>query len=314
MPPTALAHANTSHAPLPRCSGRFSQLFQAELAALMANSSQERGRHSSESVYQAGRPDNCRLFRNICERLLLPGSGLSGLENLIELAERAEFGEPGMILSWHGSNLDAPNLNSFLSQSGRSDLFDRLVFVAGRKLDEESATSRALTESFTRVVVTPQAGLDSITQDATALGTAKRLNLKALRSARSLLREGRLLFLFPTGTRYRDSRPETGRALRQVDGYLRLCKNFVVLNTAGNALLPIDGCPLIDEYAEPALVRHSIGPVTQAASFRQEVRERAAAIGADPRGAIADAVMEAISSQVVPGASLNASRLALQRR
>lgn len=246
---------------------------------------------SPSSVFRPAHRQNRGAILRICSDLLLTGSGLQGLEHLEELAARADAGEPGMVLAWHNSNFDVPNLFTLLARAERESLFDRLHFIAGRKLHEESEICRMFCEAFPRIFVSPPSHLHRCGQEA-ALRQARALNLAALRAARQVLRRRGLLFLFPTGTRFRPGRPETGRGLPQVDGYLRMVKNFVLLNIEGNTLPPCAGRAMAEEAAQPDVVRHIFGPVQRAAAFRDAIRSEALAV--DARQAVADAVIDGI--------------------
>ncbi len=246
---------------------------------------------SPASVFRPAHRDNRGAILRICSDLMLPGSGLQGLHQLEELAARADAGEPGMVLAWHNSNFDVPNLYTLLARAGREPLFDRLHFMAGRKLHEESDVCRMFCEAFPRIFVSPPSHLDRCAHDA-ALRQARAMNLAALRAARQVLRRRGLLFLFPTGTRFRPERPETGRGLPQVDGYLRMVQNFVLLNIEGNTLPPCAGRAMAEEAARPDTVRHVFGPVQRAAAFRDAIRSESLAV--DARQAVADAVIDGI--------------------
>ena len=272
----------------------FSQVFSGEIGELRVGQENEARDITPRDVFQPARPHNRAIFLKICQSLMLPGSHIAGVENLAELARRSELGEPGMVLSWHSSNLDVPNLHALLDQAGASHLFDRLVFIAGRKLNEESPLCKAFCESFTRLVVSPPSYFKKHQDNPIKLAQGRAVNMAALRSARQLLRSGSLLFLFPTGTRYRPDRPETKRALSQVDGYLRMCKNFVVMNIHGNTLPPIDKSTMVDDDIRRDVIRMSIGPVTSVANFRRGVLSRGQEPGVSPRQAVADAVMQLI--------------------
>jgi hypothetical protein len=272
----------------------FERFFDREIDLMLRRSDPDADRQIGvENVLQRARMVNRGTIGSMCEKLLFPGSGLEGLEHLEELAARAERGEPGLVLAWHTSNMDVPNLYTLLARQGRSELFDRLVFLAGRKLNEESAVAKVVSEAFPRLVVSPPSYFRAHRDDARALADARAVNRAALRKARGLLSEGRMLILFPAATRYRPEAPETGRALSQVDGYLRMCRNFVVLNIRGNTLPPVTGAKMVTEEVCPDVVRHIVGPVCSAADFRREVLSAHGDLP-EPRQAVADAVMRRI--------------------
>jgi glycerol-3-phosphate O-acyltransferase len=273
----------------------FSSAFAQQIRKLsVSKDAKERREITPSDVFQPAKATNRPVFREICDSLMLPGSDIRGVENLLELAERAERGEPGIVLSWHSSNLDVPNLHALLHKSGQAELFDRLVFIAGRKLNEESPLCKAFCETFTRLVVSPPSYFKKHEDDPVKLAQARAVNMAALRKARHLLKQGSLLYLFPTGTRYRSDRPDSARALPQVDGYLRMCKNFVVMNIHGNTLPPVDKASMTDDNIKRDKIEMSIGPVTSVSQFRQRCHSLARQNSENSRQAVADAVMDLI--------------------
>ncbi|MDF1664604.1 MAG: hypothetical protein P1V97_22790, partial [Planctomycetota bacterium] len=178
-----------------------------------------------------------------------------------------------------------------------ANLFDRMVFIAGRKLNEESPLSKAFCESYTRLVVSPPSYFRKHEDKPKKLAQGRAVNMAALRSARQLLRKGSLLFLFPTGTRYRPDRPETMNALPQVDGYLRMCKNFVVMNIHGNTLPPIDKRTMVDDDIRRDIIRMSVGPVTSVSDFRRDILSKEQQDDVAPRQAVANAIMDLIKKR-----------------
>lgn len=215
-----------------------------------------------DEAFRPPRRANRADFRAICEAQFLPGSGLTGIDHLRELAERARAGEPGMVLASHGSNFDVPNLDTLAARVGGQDVFDQLVFLAGRKLGEESPVTQMLSEVYPRLVVTPPAWFEQPGLTKEQLARGRRMNLTALRESRRVLRDGRLLFLFPTGTRERPGRPETRVALSQTANYLRMVKNVCLLGFRGNTLPPHESGVMVREEVQQAALQIRISPVT----------------------------------------------------
>ncbi|MDF1664605.1 MAG: hypothetical protein P1V97_22795, partial [Planctomycetota bacterium] len=92
----------------------FSRVFAGEINRLHVGAAQEARDITPNDVYQPARRHNQAIFQTICQSLMKPGSCIDGVDNLTELARRSELGEPGMILSWHSSNLDVPHLHALL--------------------------------------------------------------------------------------------------------------------------------------------------------------------------------------------------------
>jgi 1-acyl-sn-glycerol-3-phosphate acyltransferase len=273
----------------------FSRAFAGKIRELsVSQETSEKREITPRDVYQPARPKNRAVFQEICKTLMLQDSRITGVENLAELARRAEQGEPGIVLSWHSSNLDVPNLQALLDKADQPELFEKLVFVAGRKLNEESPLCKAFCETFTRLIVSPPSYFKKHEGEPLKIAQARAVNMAALRMARRILKQGSLLFLFPTGTRYRSHKPESARALPQVDGYLRMCKNFVVMNIHGNTLPPLNRQSMIDDAVRCDTIRMSIGPVTSVEEFRKDVVQQARLNNENPRQAVADSIMDLI--------------------
>ena len=106
-----------------------------------------------EIVFQAAQKQNRERFAAIIEDLLLPGSGVEGVENLRSLHALAAQGRPALILSAHVSNLDVPALYTLLKHRGEEALFEDIIFIAGRKLTEGCKSIKSMAEMFSRVVI-----------------------------------------------------------------------------------------------------------------------------------------------------------------
>jgi glycerol-3-phosphate O-acyltransferase len=223
--------------------------------------------------------------------LLLPGSGVSGLENLRQLVEHAAEAKACLLCLNHRSNLDVPILQALLEDCGEDRLFQQIIWIAGRKLEEDVGMTSLLVQCFHRVIVTPPSWFAS-PHSADEIHQARLINMAADRAIATLRQQGWVFALFPAGTRQRPHDPSTRLAIEQTDSYLKM---FDYL-TLGN----IDGCTLpvtMDRdftHETPRLDRmlYTFGPVQRTDKFRAEAATRFTKF--DQRTATAASIMREI--------------------
>jgi len=254
------------------------------------------------NVFQQAVMENRHLFVKICSELMLDGSGIRGVTHLTELADLAEKGESCLICSKHCSNFDVPNLYTLMSRYGsyESSCFNRIIFIAGRKLNEDSPGTKMMAEMFNRLIISPKSYLDSLSPDDTEKHKqARRINIASQRKLRELKYKGYILLLYPTGTRTRSEEPETSRALRETVAYMRMFDNVCFINTFGNTLPPMLSRDLLTETPHCDVIKFVVSPVIKTGKW---LNDAAAAFEncndphADRKQWIADRVMNEIDS------------------
>lgn len=276
----------------------FADLFRKMIAQSEAHLDTE---ITAENVFQPALKINRPFFAEICSKLMQPGSDIVGIEHLLQLAGLAKNGESCLICAQHVSNFDVPNLYTLMNRVGKNalDCFDRMIFIAGRKLNEDSKVVKMLTEMFNRVILSPKSYLDSLTpEEADKRKTAKKINIAAQRKLRQLRREGHIVLLYPTGTRTRSDIPETARALEETGAYLRMFDNLCFMNVSGNTLPPSLSNQLATEFPHYDVVKFIVGPVIKTETWLQSANA-----GFDQKGKpnserkqyLADLVMEEIN-------------------
>jgi len=211
------------------------------------------GRHDAHPL---GRAMTWALF----DPLLHPDSTLSGLEHLDAVIDGRT-----MIVCNHLSYVDPTSLWALMRREGRQDLADRLTAVAGPKV-YEGEPMRLMGASANHSIKVAQSA-----QVATEAGLGPRdiarITRASLQLAAELMDAGRIVLIYPEGTRSRTGRlgpflPGVGRWLA-LDGV-----RIVPLALAGpNRLYGLDGDTL-----HPATVRGWLGaPVdTSAAASRED--------------------------------------------
>jgi len=250
--------------------------YGTTILRMMANSKKQ---HviTEENVWQEGNSVNRHLFYKIVEDLMLPGSSVQGIEHLIELYRRAQVGESCLILSEHYSNFDLPCLTNLL-ENGHAEgekIADSLVAVAGFKLNEESPVVLAFTEAFSRIVIYPSRSIEALPdspEKEAELARAQKINLASMRALSKAKRSGKIVLLFPAGTRYRPGKPETKRAVKEVDSYLKTFENFVFVSINGNTLHVTSDGSMVDDQAHRDVIVYGVSPVQSTAEFRKRAQ------------------------------------------
>src|SRR5208337_454727 len=255
---------------------------------------------TEKNVYQEGKPANKPLVREIVQDLLLPGSRIIGRENLLELHRLAQRKKPCLILMEHYSNFDIPCIYELLDRCGGPyrDVADSIVSVAGIKLNEESKLVLAFTEVFTRVVLYPTRGIDAIANEKERHEAEKRrarINIAAMKRLIALRKAGKIILLFPSGTRYRPWDATTARGLKEVDTYLKFYSRMVLIAVNGNTLIPNPQGAMDEDFPTKDVMIYTVSQVRKCSEFRRRAlkgRER----DEDPKQHVADGVMAALAA------------------
>ena len=254
---------------------------------------------TEDNVYQEGKPTNKPLMQQIMRDLLLPGSRIIGKENLLELHRLAQKKKHCLILMEHYSNMDLPCFIELLERLGREyeEIANSVVAVAGVKLNEESRLVLAFTEIFTRVVLYPSRGIEGIKEPKERHEAQKRrmrINIAALKMLNALRRQGKLILVFPSGTRYRPWDPSTTRGLKEIDTYLKFYSHMVTIAINGNTLLPNPNGSMEEDFPQRDLMIYTVSQVRKCSEFRRQALKGREHLE-DPKQHVADSVMEALA-------------------
>lgn len=237
----------------------------------------------------------------MCRRLLLPGSELLGVENLIELTNLALQGRSCILCLNHRSNLDVPTLCTLLEDQTDLDLFRHIIWIAGRKLEEDVGLTGLLVQGFNRVIVTPRSWLQGDHADE-EVHEAHLINLAAHRAIHELRGQGWVFALFPGATRLRPGDESTAHAIEETDSYLKHFE-FMVLGRIDGCTLPVSrDRDLTHEIPTLDLMRYSFGRVQRTDAWRADAASRFAQF--DQRTASARAIVEDIAATGPPAKEL----------
>ena len=276
----------------PEVLGPIRQVY-GEAARSLREHSTQRHAITPDNVYQEANVGNRRLIHRVLDDLIVPGSGILHPEHLVDLRERSHQGASCMMLMEHYSNFDLPCLYYLLEKAGLKHIADEVVAIAGMKLTEESVFVNAFAEAYTRIVIYPSRSLLKY-EESTELQQERlrsgEINMAATRQMIRLKHEGRIVLVFPTGTRYREGNPDTKRGVKEVDSYLKLFDYTVLIGIAGNVLRINPNGDMSEDLATRDLVLMNVSQPIRCREFREAAR-RSAPPGIDPKQHAADLIM-----------------------
>jgi len=252
---------------------------------------------TEENVYQEGNADILSIMDDMVKTLILPGSGIDGMENIEDLFTKAKAGKPCLLLMEHYSNMDLSVLFTLLEMAGGrgNEIRNSIIAISGMKLNEDSPVVAAFASAYTRIVIYPSRSLQELDPDKykVELARSNAINRAALKSLIRHKYKGNLVLVFPSGTRYRPWDPETKKGLREIDSYIRsfdyMC--FVSLN---GETLHVQETDMMNDAISEDIVRLTIGPVTDCSDFRNKVinnLDTTDTASEDKKQAVADAIM-----------------------
>lgn len=248
---------------------------------------------TEHNVYQPGVEEVLPFLDKVVETLILPGSGISGMEHLHELRDKAGSGKACLLLLEHYSNLDLPIFSYLLRKEQGADIDRALVAIAGLKLNEASPTVAAFTGAYTRVIIYPsrsRRGLDPEKDKAEKIRSLG-INRAAMKVLSEIKVQGKLVLVFPAGTRYRPWDPDTKRGVREIDSYIKSF-DYMCLVAINGQVLHVRPGDMMDDYVSHDVVRFTASPVLSCPEFRNTVRADAEAAGIeDKKQAMVDRIM-----------------------
>ena len=281
----------------------------ADMLKSIAQLSVAAGKIDETNVYQKENPHTRKFMDMLVADNMAEGSRLEGKENFRAFLDAVKAGKHGLILMEHYSNTDLPALcyllEHDLGEEGK-DLSKRIVAIAGMKLNEENPLVRAFAESFTRVVIYPTRSLTKAEAKAQSEEEkieeekrARTINLAAMRAMDKCKRDGEVILVFPSGTRYRPGHPETKRGLREIDSYLRMFDVMILVTINGSCLTIDMNNPddMLADLIEPAVQVFASSPVIDCKEFRKEYLATLPASEADPKQKVIDHIMEIFDEQ-----------------
>lgn len=129
-----------------------------------------------------------------------------GADNLRSAREISKKGGKLVLMANHLSNADAPVVALALKKAGFADLSEKLVFLLGRRLVEDKVIGWGI-DAYSHIVVWPPTMIPRNDEEKKKAYATTKLSLSAARGA---LDAGRILVIFPEGTRSRKQQLANG--------------------------------------------------------------------------------------------------------
>jgi glycerol-3-phosphate O-acyltransferase len=250
---------------------------------------------TEQNVYQQGDANIIPLLDKMVEGLILPGSKMEGRENIFDLYGKAVSGKSCLLLLEHYSNFDL-SLFLYLLRNGSDkgkEAADAVIAISGIKLNEENPVVAAFSGAYSRIVIYPSRSLQGLDTEKNRVEIVRSnaINRAAMKALLELKVSGKLILVFPSGTRYRPWDPDSKKGVREIDSYLKSFDYMCPVAVNGEVLHIRQG-DMMDDSVSKDLVRLTAGPVLSCADFRNRARAEAKACGIeDKKQAAVDAVM-----------------------
>lgn len=234
-----------------------------------------------ENVYQPARLAGREDLEALMDLVLLPGSRVEGLAHLDHCLSQLEAGRRVLFLSEHRGNFDVPSFYNLLRREHPryGEILERLIYIAGRKLNESSDLVKMFSEKYSRLVIVPRRDFPEPNPgageaEAQARDAFRRyatgINRAAFRELVRLKKAGQIFVLFPLGGRLKpdaDNRP-----VRETASYLRSCDTAYLIGMEGNTLPPLPR--MEDERPIQDRVLFRVGPPVDCKAFLAAERQR----------------------------------------
>jgi glycerol-3-phosphate O-acyltransferase len=250
---------------------------------------------TGDNVYQEGNKDILPIIDGMADSLLLPGSGVDGMEHLEELLAKAESGKSCLLLLEHYSNFDLSIFSLLVRKAGgRGEAIAKaLIAIAGMKLNEDNPVVAAFASAYTRIVIYPSRALHGLDPEKKReeLARSNAINHSSLKTLNNLKTQGRLILVFPAGTRYRPWDPSTKKGVREIDSYIRSF-DYMCCVAINGEILHVQQTDMMNDVVDKDLLRITASPVYSCAEFRSKVtkKKKEAGIVGDKKQATVDAI------------------------
>lgn len=270
-----------------------------ELIEQIRTSAKAETKVSIEDLYKEGNAELLPYIDSIIKENLLEGSDIVSFESLEKLLELSEQGAKCILLVEHYSNFDLPVLSYLLRSKGQTGkkIADNIVAIAGIKLSETNRVVSAFSEAYSRLVIYPSRSIEEIESKisdpikrAKEVLKANAINLASMKTLSKLKTSGKIILVFPAGTRFRPWDPNSKRGVREIDSYLRTFDYMCFVSINGNILrINNQGEMLDDLICKDKIVIQASEPIL-CNDFRKAVKENCTD-EQDKKQAVADAVM-----------------------
>jgi len=234
---------------------------------------------NSDNVYQQANQSNFKILDSmIIQDLMKENSQIKNLEVLEDLFAKAQEGKSVALFLEHYSNFDLPCLISLLKNKyNREDIAEKIIALSGVKLNEDHPFVLGFAESFNRIIVYPSQAINKIEssnltdqEKQEEKDKALAINMKSLRLVSEKKKTGYITVIFPSGTRYREGRPETKKGIKEMEGYLRQFDYIALVSIHGN-ILHISNENMLDDQCSEEVILFNISNPYSYKDFSQGI-------------------------------------------
>lgn len=209
------------------------------VAELVKNDTGDNG-FRPDNVVQKGNPKNRAIISQIMSHLLLPGSRIEGKEHIEELFRLSKEGKSCLILMEHYSNFDYPLLYKMIEEQLNADP-EEMFPIAGMKLTETDHRVAAFSNAYNKIVIFPSKSIESEKdpeKQKELRAISGPINLAAMKALTKEKNNGKVILVFPAGTRVRPWSPESRKGVREMFSYIKTFDYICFIGKNGNILPP----------------------------------------------------------------------------
>ena len=250
-----------------------------------------------KNVFQKGNPVLSKILDKMVDDLALENSEFRHPEHLAEFLDEVNKGKKGIILAEHYSNMDYPAFINLMKKTGAkgTELAEKCIAMAGLKLGEDNPYVAAFAGSYDRIYIYPSRSIKSIKDPevlAEELKRSKMINLASMRALEKAKEEGRVILVYPAGTRYRPGKPETKKGVKEIDSYIKMSDIMLLVSSNGNCLRISDSGDMTEDTVWKDRLIFDASPVINCEEYREKVKaEHQDLTGIDKKQAVVDQVM-----------------------
>lgn len=222
------------------------EAFKDAIEKVIEISKKENFTENAVEVYTKANLQISKIIeQDIVEKLLLPNSTFLNSDNILNLYEKLLQGKTCLILCQHPSNVDLPIffklIKNTIELKKAEDIISRIVAIASITVSDISMDiSNLLSKGFEKVVIYPSRVIENLKGDPQdiekELQKSRLINHKAIKHITELKNKGKIIFIFPAGTRTKEWDPDTKRILPEIASYLKIFDYFLPIGVSGNLL------------------------------------------------------------------------------
>lgn len=259
---------------------------------LVANDTGDNG-FRPDNVLQSGNPKNRAIISKLIDYLLLDGSRIDGKENIEELFRLSAEGKSCLILAEHYSNFDYPLIYKMIEEQTQADP-ENMLPMAGMKLTEEDKRVAAFSNAYSKIVIYPSKSIDKEKDPEKQKEIRKistPINIAAMKALTQSKNNGKVILVFPAGTRVRPWAPESRKGVREMFSYIKTFDYICFVGKNGNILPPHESDNMsLDRPTKDLVIITAEKPI-KGRSYVKSLTETMPE-GEDPKQYVVNKVME----------------------